>query len=290
MCEIEKDPYEALYRQAKAQTRQAQAELTKAQRDYRRASELIKVNAISRQEFDDAKTALSVAQSTLALAQAQEKNAQIDLEHAMVPAPVSGIAGKSEVNVGSLVSAGSTLLTTITQPQSLRVTFAISDRELANAKLSKDNLVQVFFPNSKEFIPAQLDFIAGQVDADRGTLRLRAVLPETNRLWPGQYVSVRIMIGQHDNAFLVPQGVVKQKSDGTYAVYVYDNGVARERSVLLGNWEGKDWVVTSGLKAGEEVIINQILRLRDGSQVTKAKPQESQEEPAKTAQAQTSTK
>ena len=208
----------------------------------------------------------------------------------MVPAPVSGIAGKSEVNIGSLVTAGSTLLTTITQPQSLRVTFAISDRELANAKLSKGNLVQVFFPNSKEFIPAQLDFIAGQVDADRGTLRLRAVLPETDRLWPGQYVSVRIMIGQHDNAFLVPQGVVKQKSDGTYAVYVYDNGVARERSVLLGNWEGKDWVVTSGLKAGEEVIINQILRLRDGSQVTKAEPQESQEEPAKTAQAQTSTK
>ncbi len=290
LFEIEKDPYEALYRQAKAQTRQAQAELTKAQRDYRRASELIKVNAISRQEFDDAKTALSVAQSTLALAQAQEKNAQIDLEHAMVPAPVSGIAGKSEVNIGSLVTAGSTLLTTITQPQSLRVTFAISDRELANAKLSKGNLVQVFFPNSKEFIPAQLDFIAGQVDADRGTLRLRAVLPETDRLWPGQYVSVRIMIGQHDNAFLVPQGVVKQKSDGTYAVYVYDNGVARERSVLLGNWEGKDWVVTSGLKAGEEVIINQILRLRDGSQVTKAEPQESQEEPAKTAQAQTSTK
>lgn len=284
LFEIEKDPYEASLRQAKAQTRQAQAELVKAQRDYRRASELIKVNAVSRQEYDDAKTSLSVAQSALALAQAQEKNAAIDLEHAMVPAPVSGIAGKSEVNVGSLVTAGTTLLTTITQPQSLRVTFAISDSELSNAKLTKDNLVRVFYPNSKEFIPARLDYIAGQVDADRGTLRLRAILPETDRLWPGQYVSVRIMMGEHKNAFLVPQGIVKQKADGTYAVYVYDNGVARERSVLLGNWEGKDWVVTSGLKAGDEVIINQIMRLRDGIQVTKAEPQKVETASATNAQ------
>ena len=168
---------------------------------------------------------------------------------------------------------------------------------MSNAKLTKDNLVRVFYPNSKEFIPARLDYIAGQVDADRGTLRLRAVLPETDRLWPGQYVSVRIMMGEHKNAFLVPQGIVKQKADGTYAVYVYDNGVARERSVLLGNWEGarersvllgnwegKDWVVTSGLKAGDEVIVNQIMRLRDGIQVTKAEPQKVETASATNAQ------
>ena len=78
---------------------------------------------------------------------------------------------------------------------------------------------------------------------------------------------------------------MKQKADGTYAFYVYDNGVARERSVLLGNWEGKDWVVTSGLKAGDEVIVNQIMRLRDGIQVTKAEPQKV--ETASTTNAQT---
>ncbi len=162
LFEIEKDPYEAQLRQARAQTQQAKTELTKARRDAKRASELIKVNAVSRQEYDDAQSALAVAKSALALAQAQEQNAEIDLSHAMVPAPVDGIAGKSEVNVGSLITAGTTLLTSITQPDTLRVSFAIGDKALSGAKLTKENLVRVFLPDSKEFLPAKLDFISQQ--------------------------------------------------------------------------------------------------------------------------------
>ena len=256
LFEIEKEPYEAQLRQAHAQT------LAK------RASELIKVNAVSRQEYDDAQSALSIAQSALALAQAQEQNAKIDLSHAMVPAPVDGIAGKSEVNVGSLITEGSTLLTSITQPDTLRVAFAVSDKSIMGAQLKKDNLVRVFLPDSKEFLPAKLDYISRQVDADRGTLRLRAVLPPNDKFLPGQYVEVRLMIGEYKDVFLVPQGIVRQKSDGTYSVYVIEEGVAREKGVLLGNWEGTDWIVTKGLKPGDKVITNQILRLRDGIRVT----------------------
>ena len=268
LFEIEKEPYEAQLRQAHAQTLQAQAELVKARRDAKRASELIKVNAVSRQEYDDAQSALSIAQSALALAQAQEQNAKIDLSHAMVPAPVDGIAGKSEVNVGSLITEGSTLLTSITQPDTLRVAFAVSDKSIMGAQLKKDNLVRVFLPDSKEFLPAKLDYISRQVDADRGTLRLRAVLPPNDKFLPGQYVEVRLMIGEYKDVFLVPQGIVRQKSDGTYSVYVIEEGVAREKGVLLGNWEGTDWIVTKGLKPGDKVITNQILRLRDGIRVT----------------------
>ena len=76
------------------------------------------------------------------------------------------------------------------------------------------------------------------------------------------------MIGEYKDVFLVPQGVVRQKSDGTYSVYVIEEGVAREKGVLLGNWEGTDWIVTKGLKPGDKVITNQILRLRDGIRVT----------------------
>lgn len=268
LFEIEKDPYEAQLRQARAQTQQAKTELIKAQRDAKRASELIKVNAVSRQEYDDAQSALALAKSALALAQAQEQNAEIDLSHAMVPAPVDGIAGKSEVNVGALITSGTTLLTSITQPDSLRVSFAIGDKTLLGSKLTKDNLVRVFLPDSKEFIPAKLDYISQQVDADRGTLRLRAILPPTDKFLPGQYVQVRLMMGEYKEAYLVPQGIVRQKSDGTYAVYVMEEGTARERGVTLGNWEGKDWIVTGGLKSGDKVITNQILRLREGIRVT----------------------
>lgn len=268
LFEIEKEPYEAQVRQARAQTEQAKTELVKARRDAKRASELIKVNAVSRQEYDDAQSALAMAKSALALAQAQQTNAEIDLSHAMVPAPVDGIAGKSEVNIGSLITSGTTLLTSITQPDTLRVSFAVSDKNLVGARLTKDNLVRVFIPDTKDFLPAKLDYIGQQIDADRGTLRLRAVLPPTKKLLPGQYVEVRLMLGEYKDAYLVPQGVVRQRSDGTYSVYVIEEGVAREKEVLLGNWEGSDWIVTNGLKPGDKVITNQILRLRDGLRVT----------------------
>ena len=75
-------------------------------------------------------------------------------------------------------------------------------------------------------------------------------------------------MGEYKEAYLVPQGVVRQKSDGTYSVYVMQDGVARERGVLLGNWEGTDWIVTSGLNPGDKVITNQIMRLREGIRVT----------------------
>ena len=273
LFEIEKEPYEAALIQAQAQAKQAQANLVKAQRDYRRASELIKVNAISRQEFDDAKTSLDVAASELALAKAQQTNAQINLEHALVPAPVDGIAGKSEVNVGSLVSAETTLLTSITQPDTLRVAFSFSDSSLAGATLTKDNIVQVYVPGAKTPLIARLDYIGRQIDADRGTLRLRAVLPKTDQLLPGQYVEVRLMLGRLEKVFSLPQGVIRQRPDGTYSVYVLQDGLAREREVTLAHWEGSNWIVTSGLKPGEEVISNQILRLRDKLKVVKANDQ-----------------
>ena len=273
LFEIEKEPYEAALIQAQAQAKQAQANLVKAQRDYRRASELIKVNAISRQEFDDAKTSLDVAASELALAKAQQTNAQINLEHALVPAPFDGIAGNSEVNVGSIVSAETTLLTSITQPDTLRVAFSVSDSSLAGATLTKDNIVQVYVPGAKTPLIARLDYIGRQIDADRGTLRLRAVLPKTDQLLPGQYVEVRLMLGRLEKVFSLPQGVIRQRPDGTYSVYVLQDGLAREREVTLAHWEGSNWIVTSGLKPGEEVISNQILRLRDKLKVVKANAQ-----------------
>ena len=267
LFEIEKEPYEAALNEARAQTNQAITNLNKAKRDAKRAQTLIKVNAISRQEYDDAISSLENAKSVLVIAQAAQQKAEIDLSHATVPAPVDGIAGKSEVNVGSLVANSTTLLTTITQPSDLRVSFAIGDRDLANSTFSRDSRVLVFGPNNEQPIEAKLYFISQQVDSQRGTVRMRAKLPEGTQLWPGQYVEVRIMSGLIEQAYVVPQGVVRQKPDGTYAVYVYENGLAREREVRVSHWEGKNWVLIDGLKPGDLVISNHILRLRDKTPV-----------------------
>ena len=267
LFEIEKEPYLAALNEAQALTNQSITNLNKAQRDVKRAQALIKANAISRQDYDNAISELEKAQSALDVAKAKQKKAEIDLSHATVPAPVDGIAGKSEVNIGSLVSDSTTLLTTITQPSDLRVSFAIGDRDLVNASFSRNSRVLVFSPDGKPPIEAKLDFISQQVDSQRGTLRMRAKLPEGTHLWPGQYVEIRVMAGIIEEAYVVPQGVVRQKPDGTYAVYVYENGLAREREVSVSHWEGENWILTAGLKQGDQVISNQILRLRDKTPV-----------------------
>lgn len=263
LFELEKEPYEAALTQAKAQTAQAQTAMDQALRDWRRAQKLVKADAISQLEFDKAKNDYMNAKSALASAKAKQASAQLDLNRSRVPAPVDGVAGRSEVNIGALVSANSTLLTTITQPDTLRVVFSISDSILQNAQLALDNPVQVFVKDVKEPIMAKLDYIGQQVDAKQGTLRLRAALPKTDKLWPGQYVEVRLMIGELKNVAKIPQGVVRQRSDGTYSVFLNQDGKVHEQLVTLGHWEGKDWVVTSGLKAGDEVIVDNLLRMRE---------------------------
>lgn len=268
LFEIEKEPYEAALAQAVAQTAQSKTTLETALRDWRRAQKLIKTEAISRQEFDKARSSYLVAKSALLAAEAKEKSARIDLQHALVPAPVDGVIGRSEVNVGALVSSGSTLLTSITQPQSLRVSFAISDSLLKDATLNLNNPVWVSLKGAKKSFPAKLDYIASQVDANRGTLRLRAKLENAENIWAGQYVEVRLMVGELKDVFKIPQAVIRQRPDGTYSVFVYEEGQAKERLITVSHWEGRDWVVTSGLKAGDQVITNQILRLRNQLPVT----------------------
>ena len=268
LFELEKEPYEAALAQAKAQTAQAQTTLDQTLRDWRRAQKLIKADAISQQEFDKAKNDYLNAKSSLMSAKAKQTSAQLDLDRSRVPAPVDGVAGRAEVNVGSLVSANSTLLTKITQPDTLRVVFTISDRYLQTAELALNNPVQIFVNGSKEPIEAKLDYIGQQVDAKQGALRLRAEVPKTDKLWSGQYVEVRVMVGHLKNIFKVPQGVIRQRADGTYSVYVNDKGTVKEKPVTLAHWEGRDWVVTGGLTAGDEVIVDNLLRLRDRMKIT----------------------
>ena len=268
LFEIEREPFEAALAQAKAQTQQAQTKLDQTLRDWRRAQKLIKADAMSQQEFDNAKNEYLNAKSALASAVAKEKTAQLDLNRSQVPAPVDGVAGRAEVNVGSLVSSNSTLLTKITQPDTLRVVFSISDSHLQTAELALNNPVQIFVNGSKEPIQAKLDYIGQQVDPKQGALRLRAEVPKTEKLWSGQYVEVRVMVGHLKNIFMVPQGVIRQRADGTYSVFVNDKGTVKEQLVTLAHWEGRDWVVTSGLKVGDEVIVDNLLRLRDRMKIT----------------------
>ena len=116
-------------------------------------------------------------------------------------------------------------------------------------------------------VPARINFAATQIDPQTGTRSLSAEIERSAELLPGQYVTIRLTLGTQKGVYLIPQSAVRQLPDGTYSVYLYKDGVARAQSVTVGRWSGKDWIITSGLKSGDLVIIDQIQKLRDKAKV-----------------------
>ena len=270
LFQIDPAPYRAALDQATGTVREVKAQLAQQQREAERYKKLWEARAASKKEYDDAASAVSITRGQLATAQAAERNARIELERTRVNAPSDGIVSRSLVNTGALVSATETLLATITQPEKLRVTFSVSETDIKNTTVTTDNKVRIRL-NDSDMVEAKLDYVSPILSSTSATLNLRATLPETAELRPGQYVHVQLETKVLDNVCRVPQSAVLQKADGTYLVYLFDNGRARavERSARLSSAPGRiaDWIVLSGLKAGDQVIIDQIQRLRDGSPV-----------------------
>lgn len=270
MYEIDAAPFEARLRAAEAATRQAKAELDQAEREFRRQTQLWKANATSRKELDDAETGRNAARFALANAEANQKDARISLGYTRVTAPVDGIAGRTEVNPGALLSASTTLLTTITQRDDLRVRFAPSERLLGGAEITTKSGVRLFSADGKEY-KARLDFVSQSLDPDTSTRLMRARFEEAAPVLPGEFVKVRLETVVNQNVFRVPQKSIVQMPDGSYRVYVREGDKAVAKTVKVGLWEGTDWIVFSGVDEGDLVITDQLLRIRDGSAVTDPK-------------------
>ena len=265
LFEIDDAPFRAKLDAAKSLTRQRADELSQAEREYKRTKTLFEAGAGSRKDYDDAASARNQARHALSQAQADERDAAINLGWTKVQAPTAGYASKAVVNPGALVDS-STTLASITQHDDVRVTFAPSDRDLAAGPITLQTPVLVFRANDQE-LPAKLDYVAQSFDPDVGTRLMRAAVSTQSSVIPGEFLKVRLQVSVDKNAFRVPQKAVMQKPDGTYAVYVVENGKAVERAVTVGLWEGTDWIIRTGLKAGDSVITNQLLKLRSGAPV-----------------------
>lgn len=268
---IDPSACEAALKEARSQRDQLAAQAAQATRELKRTQGLEVAQAASRKELDDALSAEQSAKAALSAAQARVESAAVDLAHTQIRAPSPGVAGLSLVHAGALVTQHTTLLTTLTQKGDLRVVFAISDRDLGEARISRSSVVEVVNPEGAR-LPARLDYVSQAVDDDLGTRQLRAKLQKTTGLLSGQFVRVRLQTGVEKGVYLVPQGAVLQQSDGTYALYTMKDGKAHKTAVTVGAWDDANWIVRSGLKPGDQVIVNQILRLRDGREVKAASP------------------
>ncbi len=268
---IDPAPFEAAYQSARAATAQAEVNLEKAEREAKRYTELNKAKAVSQKEYTDAVSELKACQANLDAARAQEREAKITLDYTQVRTPVDGIAGRALINPGALVQAHSTQLTDVTQKRELKVRFSVSEHELRHYRVTADSPVELVGEKFEKPVKAKINFTSIQVDPTTGTRSISADLQSSKGVFPGQFVTVRLTLGEQHNVFLVPQNAIRQLPDGTYSVYLYKDGVARSQPVSVGQWVGTNWIVTSGLKNGDEVIITNIQKLKDRASVTKDK-------------------
>jgi membrane fusion protein (multidrug efflux system) len=293
------DPAEFQQALAKAegQLADAQADLANAQAKEQRLAPLVQEDAISRQDYDDAVTAVRQAQGRVTSARATVDAARIDLGYTRIVATETGRIGETLVPEGRLVGKdGPTKLATIDRIDRVYVQFTLSDRDalalrraieagrirLAGAKgeTRKGFLegsidagsgvgVRVVLPDGTEYANGgRLDFAGQTVNPDTGTINLRGVLPNPDReLLPGMFVRVELSVGTRPNAIVVPQQAVVKTPTGHVAWVVTSEDKVERRDLVVGPWLGKEWVIDKGLAAGERVVVEGVQRVQPGMTV-----------------------
>lgn len=287
---IDPRPYEAALERAKATLAQDTA---KAQNDaiqFTRTQELRKTKVVAPQEFDIAQANFNASQAQVQADKAAVATAQINLDYCFIKAPIEGRTGKRLVDVGNVVAPGAgTTLVSIERQNPIYVEFTTAERNLdtvrehqARAPLKVEAR---FSTNSNKRREGTLDFIDNTVQAAAGTVRLRATMPNDDRMfWPGQFVSVRLVLDVLENAVLVPNAAVQVGQNGPFVFIVKADSTVELRPVTPGQRQEQNVVIRDGIKAGETVVLTGQLMLAPGSKVAIAPPQQAAPQSA-TAQA-----
>jgi membrane fusion protein (multidrug efflux system) len=276
---IDQRPFEAQLAQAKASLAQAEANLVNAQQNLARNSRLIAQKAVSQQDYD---TAVAQEHAGTALVEAQKalvRNAALNLEFTTIRAPRDGFMSSSLVKPGALITAQQTLLTTLFSSDPMWVYFSISEdrllelqRTLKRPPGDRFDLAPPFhirLADGTEYaLPGKLNFVDAAIDQKSGTLQVRVSVPNPQRLLrPGLFVRVTVAAYTNPDAIRIPQQAVTELQ-GLKTVYVVGAGDKVEQRPIVANYRlGNDWVVASGLAAGERVVIEGIGKLRPGVQV-----------------------
>ncbi|WP_374557061.1 efflux RND transporter periplasmic adaptor subunit [Thermomonas sp.] len=268
---IDPRPYQAALDRAQAELARARAEARLAQAQDARAQSLIDAKAISREEFEQRKANSAGADAAVRAAEAAVAAARLDLQFTQVRSPIAGRAGRALVTEGNLAQADATLLTTVVSQDPVFVYFETDEQTwLRYAALARNgersdtgNPVRVGLANEAGYPHAgSVDFIDNQVDPRTGTLRARAVLRNPDRLFtPGLFARVQLQGGGERQALLVDDKAVLTDQDRKY-VYVLGKGnTAQRKDVVLGRSVDGLRVVTSGLSAGDNVIVQGVQKV-----------------------------
>lgn len=280
LFQIDPQEYQTAVTQARANLSEAQAALSKANADVARLRPLVERNAVSRQDLDHAVAAQQGAEGQVAAARAAMNTAQLNLGYTKVTSPITGLAGVALADVGSLVgSPGPTLLTTVSQVDTIKVKFRISEQEYLTLRRAMGDSAStaVRRPARLELVLAdgsvydhkgQVVTVDRNIDPATGTLGIEALFPNPSALLrPGQFGRVRAPVTTRTNAVLVPQRAVREMQ-GTFSVGVLKpDSTVEIRPVKAGARVGSDWVIESGLAAGDVIVVEGMQKVRPGVKV-----------------------
>jgi membrane fusion protein (multidrug efflux system) len=281
LVQIDPAPYRAQLAVASANLEQAQAAATNAKVTASRNRELSKQSLVSKRDLDDAEALERSTAAAVSAARAQEQTARINLGYANVTAPISGRASQLRVLEGTLVGQGEpTLLTTIEQVDPIYVYFdqpasdferlqraqAAGAVDIAHGNAAE---VRVLRSDGTEYPQTgTLDFSDYSVNASTGAVAFRGILPNPDRLLlPGMYVTVRVTAGTLKSGFEVPQLAVQRDNQGAFVLVAAADGTVGAKRVEVVSSVGSNWVVSSGLSDGDQVIVSGLQMARPGMKV-----------------------
>ena len=279
---IDPVPYKMKATQARAHLAQQNARVQQTKREAERLKTLLDTKSISQREYDNAVSDHAMADASVQEFRAMLHEAELNLSYATVKAPESGMAGRFQYSEGALVNANTSLLTTIVQTSPIWVRFSLSDSELSQlgGMLTSESIegIDLILPDGTQYTETgKLNFSASSIDPALGTQQLRAEFKNADKkLIPGQFVRIRVTTGSNEGVFLVPQAAVLSSEQGKF-VFVAEtddkgNAVAAVRPVQAGSWSGQDWVILGGLKQGDKVIVDNLIKVRPGAPVVPKQP------------------
>jgi membrane fusion protein (multidrug efflux system) len=279
LFEIDPQPYAAALAQAQALLAQAHAAEAQAVRDLARARPLTEIDALSQRELDAAIAANDSAHAQVKAAEAAVTTATLNLGYTKVRSPIDGIMSRALIRLGGVVTAYTTLLTTVYQTDPMYANFSVGEQRLLQVQRELGRPLDQHNPSQRDFrilladgseyeLPAKMNFVDAAVDLRTDTLALRLTVPNPKQfLHTGQYVRVVVATRERPNALLVPQRAVQILQDKNYVWIVDGAGKAQQRDVKMGQQQGSDWVVEEGLAPGDVVVVDGTQKLKIGMSV-----------------------
>jgi membrane fusion protein (multidrug efflux system) len=282
LLRIDARPYEAALAQAQAKLAQAEADQQKTDQEEQRQTDLFNKKVASDRDYRNAIQANAAAKATVDADHAGVDQAQLDLEFASIKSPIKGIVGRTTFTVGNFVPAGSggAEITTISTVDPIELRFGISEKEylgsseeisawLAKPLEQRDEDFELIRADGKVH-PYKGRLLAADraVDPNTGTIRITATFPNPgNILRPGQYARVRLKVEERTGALPVAQRAVVEIQGKNFVWVVDDTNKASMRSVTVGPRIGSDWLIDTGLKPGDRIVVEGLQRLTEGGSV-----------------------